>query len=152
MFAAPTRNQRPTGVHAKVSGGACSSAGERPLHTREVTGSIPVTPIVWLSEKRPLTSLHSCFNWYVVSMCERDAEVFEFVPVVAGTSGGRVPACCQRSGTLLAAPGRGLSDRVVLIEKERRLIAVELAKHHSLSWRNHLPGSLHHHLQELDKR
>ena len=25
--------------------GACSSAGERPLHTREVTGSIPVTPI-----------------------------------------------------------------------------------------------------------
>jgi hypothetical protein len=24
--------------------GACSSAGERPLHTREVTGSIPVTP------------------------------------------------------------------------------------------------------------
>jgi hypothetical protein len=24
---------------------ACSSAGERPLHTREVTGSIPVTPI-----------------------------------------------------------------------------------------------------------
>jgi hypothetical protein len=57
LFAAPTRNQGPTGVHAKVGGGACSSAGERPLHTREVTGSIPVTPIVRLSEKRRLTSL-----------------------------------------------------------------------------------------------
>jgi hypothetical protein len=47
-------NRRPTGERglghlwlrqAKVDcPGACSSAGERPLHTREVTGSIPVTP------------------------------------------------------------------------------------------------------------
>jgi hypothetical protein len=37
---------RPLRLRASVNRArACSSAGERPLHTREVTGSIPVTPI-----------------------------------------------------------------------------------------------------------
>jgi hypothetical protein len=41
------RDENPRGLPGANlrSARACSSAGERPLHTREVTGSIPVTPI-----------------------------------------------------------------------------------------------------------
>jgi hypothetical protein len=47
----PSRPRATVGVNW-----ACSSAGERPLHTREVTGSIPVTPI---RLTKPFPPLHA---------------------------------------------------------------------------------------------
>jgi hypothetical protein len=58
------RDENPRGLPGANlrSARACSSAGERPLHTREVTGSIPVTPIAYVSRFGPSTPYISCFQ------------------------------------------------------------------------------------------